>query len=55
MYLITSKHNDGSNALICKYKQLDLAVKEYWELKKRKYKNVHISETFKRYVSGKKR
>ena len=47
MYLITTKRNDGSEAIIWKYKNEELALKDYTDLKKRKYKNLHLSKVIK--------
>lgn len=47
MYLVTSRDKHGANMIIWKYRYIHLARKDYLELKKMKYKDVHISQVLK--------
>lgn len=47
MYLVTSRNKSGNEMIIWKYRYIHLARRDYLELKKKKYKDVHISQVFK--------
>ena len=49
MYIVTSRDKHGSDMIIWHFKNYELALFQYKDLKKRKYPRVHLSSVNKQY------